>query len=67
MLTESMETYDYVERAREGRRKSDEKKKHLYHRHSRKLKALDIEAKVWEQHSHTKKWNDTAIIISRIP
>ena len=38
----------------------------MYDRSAKKLRPLDIGMKVWVQHPETKKWDSTAIILTRI-
>ena len=61
-----MGTNEYVELARKGREKLDQKQKYLYDRSAKKLRPLDIGIKVWVQHPETKKWDSTATILTRI-
>ena len=66
MLAGSLGTNDYVESAREGRKKLDLKQTYFYDRFARKLQPLDIGTKVWAQHPETKKRDSTATILSRV-
>ena len=65
-LTESLGTNECVELAKKGREKLNQKKKYLYDRSAKKLRPLDVGMKVWVQHPETKKWDSTAIILTRI-
>ena len=65
-LTESLGTNEYVELAKKGREKLNQKQKYLYDRSAKKLRPLDIGMKVWVQHPETKKWDSTATILTRI-
>ena len=65
-LTELLGTNEYVELARKGREKLDQKQKYLYDRSAKKFRPLDIGIKVWVQHPETKKWDSTATILARI-